>query len=129
MPFNQREHRCCERGTTRVRTTLMVVFAGLSGFAVATAVDLLYRFYDLRLGIAYALRAADLESDQELRRKIAASVIGSGIQCDERDILIIRSGGLVRAELPYRHWVGIPFASEHGGVFALALRASGERAL
>jgi len=129
VPVNQREHRCGERGATWVRTTLMVVFAGLSGFAVATAVDLLYRFYDLRNSITFTLRAADLESDQELRRKIAASVIGAGIRCDERDILITRSGGLVRAELPYRHWVGIPFASEHGGVFSLALHASGERAL
>jgi hypothetical protein len=129
VPVNQREHRCGERGATWVRTTLLVVFAGVSAFAVATALDVLYRFYDLRNGITFALRAADLESDQELRRKMAASVIGAGIRCDERDILIARSGRLVRAELPYRHWVGIPFAREHRGLFSLALRASGERAL
>lgn len=106
----------------------VVVLAG-AVFAASTAVDLLYRFYDLRNNIVVALRAAELESDQEVRKKVFAVAIRAGIRCEERDILIERSGSLVRAEVPYRHWIGIPFAGGDSGVLPLTLRASGERAL
>jgi len=105
----------------------------LSGFAVAafaacTLCDALYRFYDLRNAMTYSLRTAALESDQELRKKIVAVASRAGVRCEERDILVERSKGKVRAEFPYRHWVGIPFGEQGKGLFPLALRASGERA-
>jgi hypothetical protein len=106
---------------------VLVCLAGI--FVACTVIDVLYRFYDLRNNIVVALRAADLESDQELRKKVYAVAIRAGITCEERDILVERSDSLVRAELPYRHRIGIPFSGERRGGFSLPLRASGERAL
>lgn len=106
---------------------VLVYFFGI--FAACMVLDVLFRFYDLRNNIVVALRSADLESDQELRKKVFAVAIRAGITCEERDILVERSDSLVRAELPYRHQIGIPFSGEKRGVFSLPLRASGERPL
>jgi hypothetical protein len=110
------------------KTTLKVIGVSLGAFVACTVCDVLYRFYDLRNAITYALRTAPLESDQELRKKIAALVIRAGISCEERDILVERVGTGVRAEFPYRHVAGVPFRGQGKGLFSLALRASGERA-
>jgi hypothetical protein len=112
-----------------LRKTLKVVALAVGIFVACTGVDLLYRFYDLRNSIVVALRAADLESDQELRKKVFSVAIRAGIRCEERDILIERSDSRVRAEFPYQHSIGIPFTRRDRGVVPLTLRASGERAL
>jgi hypothetical protein len=111
-----------------LRILLKLIGFAVAAFVACTLCDALYRFYDLRNAITYSLRTAALESDQELRKKMVAVAIRSGIRCEERDILIERSKGRVRAEFPYRHWVGIPFGEQSKGLFPLALRASGERA-
>jgi len=124
-----------DRGLLAVSTlgmlkfTLKAVIIAFAVFSACTVGDVLYRFYDLRNSIVFALRAADLESEQELRKKVFAVAVRAGIRCEEQDIVIKRSNTLVRAEFPYRHWIGVPFANEQRGIFPLALRASGERAL
>ena len=115
--------------------TLKVIVLALSMFVALTGADLLYGFYDLRNDIVFALRVADLESDQELRKKVFAVAMRAGVRCEERDILIERTNSRVRAEVPYSYMVGVPFAGSdrlNGGArfgWPLALRASGERAL
>lgn len=69
------------------------------------------------------------ERTRSYEKKIATGIIGAGIRCDERDILIIRCARLVQAKLPYKQWEEIPFASEHGGLFPLVIHALCERAL
>lgn len=96
---------------------------------VCLSLDLLYRYYDIRNNITVALRAADIESDQELRKKIFALAIRAELRCEERDIVIERSDSRVRVEFPYRHRIGLPFAGAKVGIVDLTLRASGERAL
>jgi len=96
-------------------------------FIACMAGDVLYRFYDLRNAITYSLRTAALESDQEVRKKIVAVAARAGVRCEERDVLVERSKGRVRATFPYQHWLGIPFGEQGKRLFPLALQASGER--
>lgn len=119
---------CLSKTGGMLKTILKVMWLTLIVSLAGTLVDCLYQFYDLRNRITFALRVAELDSDQQLRKKVAGAVIRAGIRCEERDILVSRTESMVRAEVPYRYWIGVPFGGRELGLFSVGLQASGERA-
>ena len=64
---------------------------------------LMYRYYDLKNHLAQTLKTADLETDSEIRKKVAERAKRSGVQSVEQDIVVRRGQGHVVVEMPYRH--------------------------
>jgi hypothetical protein len=101
---------------------------GLILFGVVLAgVDALYRFYDLRNQIMYVLRSADLEPDMELRKKAVAVIKRAGIECAEQDIVLSRSGEVIKLELTYRHRIGSLLPERVKGLGSFPVRLTVER--
>ncbi len=116
-----------ERGGAVLRT---LIWAGLTAslfFATYAAFAFAFQFYDIRNQLVFGLKGADLESDQELRKKIYTYAIRAGIKCEERDILVQRLSNKVRVELPFEYRVGLPFGSQEKVSIPVGMRASGER--
>jgi hypothetical protein len=60
-----------------------------------------YYYFDLRNQIAAVMRNGAIESDEELKGKMAAVVATAGISSRPRDIVIERSADAIRARLLY----------------------------
>jgi len=97
---------------------------GLFGFE---GLKVAYRYYDLKNYVGYVARTADVESDGDLRKKVAGRLKRSGTECLEQDIVIERQGGLVRLVVPYKHEIGATVAGFRYAVFPLSMRVRIER--
>jgi hypothetical protein len=116
-----------ESGRGLVGTIIRIGFSVAVIVVLAQALEVLYRFYDLKNQATYLIRSAELEPDLELRKKVLAVTKRAGIESTEQDIVLDRSGGLIRLELQYRHPVGAPFGNSRWKVWALPLHLSVER--
>ena len=116
-----------ERGGLVLRTILSTLVTALLVFILYAGFGLAFQFYDIRNQLVFSLKGADLESDQELRKKIYTYAIRAGIKCEERDILVQRLSNKVRVELPFEYRVGLPFGSQEKVSIPVGMRASGER--
>ena len=116
-----------ERGGAVLRTAIWSGLIVLAFLIAGAGFGMAFQFYDIRNNLVFSLKGADLESDQEIRKKIYAYAIRAGIKCEERDILIERSAKRVRAELPFEYRVGLPLGVQQGASIPVKMRASGER--
>jgi hypothetical protein len=116
-----------QHGGALIRSFISILCVIILVFAVYSAFGIAFRFYDIRNNIVFALKGASLESDQELRKKVYGYAIRAGIKCEERDILVERSGNSVRAEVPFEYRLGVPLGELRSISIPLILRASGER--
>jgi hypothetical protein len=121
------QQRRKESGRGLIGTVIRLGFFIAVIAVLAQSLEVLYRFYDLKNQLAYLTRAAELEPDLELRKKVLALTKRARIECTEQDIVLDRSGELVRLELRYRHPIGIPLASTRWEVWAVPLHLSVER--
>jgi hypothetical protein len=116
-----------ERGGLVLRTILSAFVTALVVLILYAGFGLAFQFYDIRNQLVFSLKGADLESDQELRKKIHAYAIRAGIKCEERDILVQRSANKVRVELPFEYRIGLPFGRQDKVSIPVGMWASGER--
>jgi len=116
-----------QKGGAALRTVLWAGLAALTVFFSYAVFAFAFQFYDTRNQLIFALKGADLESDQEVRKKIHAYAIRAGIKCEERDILVQRLANKVRVELPFEYRVGLPIGSQERVSIPVGMRASGER--
>ena len=118
-----------ERGRGLIRS-----FFGLLGVVAlllggSKAVEVAYRFYDLKNFIAYELRRADIEPDSEIRKKIAARAKRSGVVSVEQDIVIQRGDGMITLKMPYRHDIDLTIFGRPRKLFTMELYEVVERRL
>ncbi len=118
-----------ESGRSLIGTVIRLGFFLVVIAVLVQALEVLYRFYDLKNQVAYLIRSADLEPDLELRKKVLAVTKRAGIECTEQDIVLDRSGGLIRIEFWYRHPVGAPVPNKRWKVSAVPIHLSVERKL
>jgi hypothetical protein len=111
-----------ERGRGVLKLLLVLVGAILVGVAGFKGIEVVYRFYDLKNFISYALRTADIEPDSEIRKKVAARAKRSGVQCVEQDIVIERAEGRITLEMPYQHDVDLSIFGRPRRLCTLELR-------
>ena len=98
--------------------------------AVAATLEglrLTYRYYDLKNHLAQTLKTADLETDSEIRKKVADRAKRSGVQSVEQDIVVTRGAGHVVVEMPYRHDVQLTVLGRRYTILSMALSAHVER--
>ncbi len=105
-----------------LKLLLVLVGAILVGVAGFKGIEVVYRFYDLKNFISYALRTADIEPDSEIRKKVAARAKRSGVQCVEQDIVIERAEGRITLEMPYQHDVDLSIFGRPRRLCTLELR-------
>jgi hypothetical protein len=123
------QQRGTQHGRGLIGTIIRLGFFAVVIVVLAQAVEVLYRFYDLKNQVAYLARSAELEPDLELRKKVLALTKRAGIECAEQDIVSERSEGLVRLEIRYRHPVGVPFVKARWKFWGVPLYFSVERRL
>ena len=119
-----------QRGQTgRGLLSVCLWFIGipLVGFASFEGLEVAYRYYDLTNFLGHVVRTADVESDSELRKKVAGRLKRSGTECLEQDIVVERHGNLVRLRVPYKHEIGVTVAGTRYALFPLAIRVEVER--
>lgn len=98
--------------------------------AVMAAIEglkLTYRYYDLKNHLAQTLKTADLETDSEIRKKVADRAKRSGVQSVEQDIVVTRGEGHVVVDMPYRHDVQLTVLGRRYTILSMALSAHVER--
>ncbi len=100
------------------------LIAGVVGFA---CLELAYRFYDLKNHLAQTLKTADLETDSEIRKKVADRVKRYGVQCIEQDIVVTRGAGRVVVDVPYRQEIQVAALGRRYTLLSVVIRAEVER--
>jgi hypothetical protein len=118
-----------ERGRGLIRSLLVLV--GVVALAVGgfKAVEVAYRFYDLKNFITHELRTADIEPDSEIRKKIAARAKRSGVVSVEQDIVIQRGDRTITLKMPYQHEIVLTIFGQPRKLFSLELDEVVERRL
>lgn len=116
-----------ERGAGLVLTLTKVACTLLVVGGVWLGLELAYRFYDLRNQMVFLLRSAEITPDLEIKKKALALIKGAGMTSDEQDIVLERSGGLIRAEMPCNRDVAILVAGRRITLASIPLRVAVEQ--
>jgi hypothetical protein len=83
----------------------------------------------LRNQVTYILSLAEITPDLEIKKRVAGLIKGAGMSSDEQGIVLERQGGLVRAELPYRHDLVLLLAGRQLRLASIPIKLSVERRL
>jgi hypothetical protein len=86
---------------TVVRGACMVVGVGCTIGFLYTVIPWYYYHYDARNQIAAVARNGAVQTDEELKRKLAAVVKKAGIESEPRDFILSRSSGAISVKLHY----------------------------
>ena len=95
--------------TPRKRSPLLRLVKGVAAVGVLastlgflyTVIPWYYYFYDARNQIAAVARNGAVETDEELRRRLAQVAKKAGIETEPRDFNLTRSGGAITVKLHY----------------------------
>lgn len=95
--------------------------------AAYKVLPLYYYYFDLKVRCAHAIQDAEIESDEEIRRKLLVVIDQYGIPATIRDIQIRREGGRIRISVPYEEKFQVSILGNSVTLFSFSFSPSAER--